>query len=296
MTVLSKPVAFSPAQKSKHFFALLKFRLSLLVVFSSGFGYLMGWNGADFQWGRFLAFCLGSFIITGAANTINQIIERDVDKLMARTKERPLPTNALSISEVVIFSVLMTILGTAILALGVSVGTAVLGLLSLLLYAFVYTPMKGVSSFAVFIGAFPGAFPPLIGWFAGGDQLTWGAMVIFGIQFIWQFPHFWAIAWLAHDDYLKVGYNLLPTGARDFGSSIQIVIYTICLLPFGLMPWWMGITGEISAVIVTIAGLLFLVPAVQLLLTESRKAARTLMFASFLYLPVMQIAFVLDKI
>lgn len=284
------------AAKARHFFALLKFRLSMLVLFSGAIGYLFAWGGESWAWGRFFWFALGSFLITGAANTINQILEREVDKHMPRTRTRPLPTGALNVKETIAFTVLMAGLGTVTLLVGVNVGTASLALLSLILYAFVYTPLKGVTSFAVFVGAIPGALPPLIGYYAASGQLDLAAFIIFGLQFAWQFPHFWAIAWLAHDDYLKVGYNLLPTGERDWGTALQIVSYTLFLIPLGLLPWWHGLTGPVSAIIVTFAGLIFLFPAIQLLRKGDRKSARTLMFGSFLYLPVMQIAFVLDKL
>ncbi len=294
-SVLSGQVALWP-QKAKHFFALLKFRLSLLVLFSGTIGYALAYTGMGWEWTRFLCFVVGSFLITGAANTINQILEREVDKHMTRTRTRPLPTGVLGVWETILFTLILTFVGTAILVVGVSVGAASLALLSLILYAFVYTPLKGVTSFAVFVGAFPGAFPPLIGWYAAADELTIGAFIIFGLQFVWQFPHFWAIAWLSHDDYLKVGYNLLPTGNRDMGTALQIVSYTLFLIPLGIAPWLYGMTGAISAVVVTVAALAFLWPALQLLQHGSRKAARTLMFASFFYLPVMQIAFLLDKL
>lgn len=284
------------AFKSKQFFALLKFRLSLLVLFSGTIGYLMAWNGAAWSWGAFFWFVLGSFLITGAANTINQILEREVDKHMPRTRTRPLPTGALQVGETTAYAVTLAALGTLILVLGVNVGTASLALLSLILYAFVYTPLKGVTSFSVFVGAIPGALPPLIGWYAASGELSIGAFIVFGLQFAWQFPHFWAIAWLAHDDYMKVGYNLLPTGERDWGTALQIVSYTLFLIPLGLLPWWHGLTGPVSAIIVTLAGVLFLVPAIQLLRKEDRRSARMLMFGSFLYLPVMQIALVLDML
>jgi protoheme IX farnesyltransferase len=281
--------------KVSSFLALVKLRLSLLVVFSGAFGYALATQGA-INWLDFLIFCFGSLLITGAANTINQIIEKDIDKLMPRTQNRPLPTDALTVREALIFAITLTLVGTVLL-LFVNIIAAGLSVFSLLLYAFAYTPLKTKSNVAVFVGAFPGALPPLIGWVAVQGTVGIEILAIFMIQFVWQFPHFWAIAWVSDEDYRKAGIRLLPSGERDFSSTIQILTYTLLLLPVGLMPWWLlGFTNAISASVITISGLLFSIQALYLLIKANRRAALLLMFGSFIYLPVVQIALLVGKI
>ena len=281
--------------KVSSFLALVKLRLTLLVVFSGAFGYALAVSGA-INWPEFLIFCFGSFLITGAANTINQIIEKDIDKLMPRTQNRPLPTDALTVREALIFAISLTVLGTVLL-LFVNIIAAGLSVLSLLLYAFAYTPLKTKSNVAVFIGAFPGAFPPVIGWVAVQGTVGLEILAIFMIQFVWQFPHFWAIAWVSDEDYRKAGIRLLPSGERNLSSNIQIFSYTLLLLPVGLMPWWLlGFMDNTSAIIITICGLIFSIQALYLLIKANRRAALLLMFGSFIYLPIVQIALLLGKI
>ena len=220
--------------KAMAFIELLKPRLSALVVFSSAFGYYLAARGRV-DWNSLLMFCLGGFLISGASITINQILEKDFDKLMKRTENRPLPTGRLSISEAVKWSLALTLIGTLLLIYYTNWLTVVLSLLSLVAYSFVYTPMKRVGPIAVLVGAFPGGLPPLLGWVAFSGTVGYEAMVIFGIQFIWQFPHFWAIAWIADRDYKKAGFKLLPFGGKkDLNTAIQIMIYTLFLLPLGL--------------------------------------------------------------
>lgn len=275
---------------------LLKVRLSSLVVFSGAFGYLLA-NSGDIDWLKLAAFCLGSFMITGAANTINQIIEKDLDKLMKRTAGRPLPTGHLSVNEAAWYAAVLGVLGVALIAAMVNPLAAVLGLLSLVLYAFVYTPLKQKSPIAVFVGAIPGALPPLIGWAAQSGTLGHEALIIFGLQFVWQFPHFWAIAWVADDDYRRAGFRLLPSGGnKDFNTAFSIMTYTLFLLPLGMLPTHMGITGQTAAIVATVCGLLFLLQSVYLLKANSNKAAMQMMFGSFVYLPIVQIVYLIDKI
>lgn len=284
----------STSTKLKAMLQLLKVRLTLLVVFSGVIGYLMAAD--SLSWGRLMALIAGSFLITGSANTINQILEKDLDKLMKRTEGRPLPQGVLSITEAMGFAVICGGLGFMILIAGTNPFAALLSLVSLLLYAFFYTPMKQVSPISVFIGAFPGALPPLIGWVAESQELTAGAWVLFIIQFIWQFPHFWAIAWVGHDDYEKAGFKMLPTGKKDLTSALQIPIYTLLILPAGLLPLYLGISGVISAAIVTVCGVYFLYRSVNFLKHQGRNTALRVMFASFIYLPVVQIALLVDKL
>jgi protoheme IX farnesyltransferase len=281
--------------KVRHYIALLKFRLSATVVFSGTFGYLMAVENT-IEWFKLVLFILGSFSITGAANIINQIIEKDIDKLMKRTKDRPLPTCALSVQEAILFASILGIVGTATLALFFNVATAGFALLSLILYAFIYTPLKQINPISVLVGAFPGALPPLIGWVAITGQVSIEALVLFAIQFIWQFPHFWAIAWLGDEDYKKAGLKMLPSSGKSIHTSLQMVLYTMLLLPLGMLPNYLGMTGNISIWIASSCSILFLWQNIVLVRLGTNKAALRIMFASFFYLPIVQIAFLLDKI
>jgi heme o synthase len=240
---------------------------------------------------------LGGFLLSGASVSINQILEKDLDALMTRTQNRPLPTNRISVSEATIFTLICMAASLIILWIYTNPITVVLSIVSMLLYSFVYTPLKQVGPIAVFVGAIPGALPPLLGWIAATGSITYEAIIIFGIQFIWQFPHFWAIAWVADDDYKKAGFKLLPSGGgKDLNTAIQIMIYTLFLIPLGLLPATFGITGIYSAVVATICGAAFFAQTFALMKTGSRQSALRIMFGSFIYLPVVQIAYLLDKI
>ncbi|MCC5920509.1 MAG: heme o synthase [Cyclobacteriaceae bacterium] len=286
----------STAEYIKAFIELTKPRLSFLVAFSSAFGYALA-QQSSFNWSVLLLLTLGGFLISASAVTINQIIEIKYDLLMERTKTRPLPTGKISKSEAIYFSIGSAIIGLCILYIIAHPITVLLSFTSLILYAFVYTPLKRVGPIAVFVGAIPGALPPLIGWTAATGSIAVEALVIFGIQFIWQFPHFWAIAWVADEDYKKAGFKLLPMGGKkDLNTAFQIMVYTLFLLPLGLLPAKFGITGINSAIVVTICGVLFLVQSIYLMKECSRKSALQMMFGSFIYLPVVQIAFLIDKL
>ncbi len=281
--------------KVQAYIQLLKFRLSLLVAFSCAFGYVLG--SANTNMVTLFMLFTGGFLLSGASVTINQIMERDLDKLMTRTMNRPLPTNRVSVREAIVFSIFCMIVSITVLAVYTNILTVALSVVSMLLYCFAYTPLKRVGSIAVFVGAIPGALPPLLGWVAATGVISYEALLIFGIQFIWQFPHFWAIAWVADDDYRKAGFKLLPVGGqKDLNTAIQIMIYTLFLLPLGLLPAVFGITGIHSAFVVTICGVLFLAQTFSLMKTASRQSALRIMFGSFLYLPIVQIAFLLDKV
>ncbi|ELR70837.1 Heme O synthase, protoheme IX farnesyltransferase COX10-CtaB [Fulvivirga imtechensis AK7] len=282
--------------KLRAYFELVKFRLSFLVAFSCGFGYILASNGV-MDWLHLGVLCLGGFLVSGASITINQIIEKDLDKLMTRTMNRPLPTGRVTPAEAAVFAFVIGAAGLLILMVYTNMLTTMLSLLSMILYSFVYTPLKRVGPIAVFVGAIPGALPPLLGWTAATGAITYEALIIFGIQFIWQFPHFWAIAWVADEDYKKAGFKLLPVrGEKDLNTAIQIMIYTLFLIPLGLLPAKFGITGIDSAVVVTICGILFLSQTFALMKNGNRKSALRIMFGSFLYLPIVQIAFLLDKV
>lgn len=286
----------------KAYFELLKFRLSFLVAFSSAFGYLLGFEGS-FNWLAFTMLCLGGFLISGSSVTINQVLEKDLDALMDRTKNRPLPSQRISVKEAIWVAMITALVGFVLLIRFTNPLTVLLSLVSLLLYSFVYTPLKRVGPVAVFVGAIPGALPPLLGWVAATGGISYQALVLFGIQFIWQFPHFWAIAWVSHKDYQRAGFRLLPSGGqKDFQTAIQIMIYTLFLLPMGLLPAKLGITGINSALIASVCGAMFLAQTFNLMrncMEEGKKSQRSalqIMFGSFIYLPVVQIAFILDKI
>lgn len=283
-------------QKIRDYAQFMKFRLASLVVFSSGIGYLIA-AGSAWEAGQFALLLLGGFLIVGASNGINQIIERESDQLMKRTSNRPVATGRMSVNEGVILSLATGIGGVVIIGLSTNTLSATLALMSLLSYGFVYTPLKKISPVAVFVGAFPGALPILIGYAAFNGHLNLEAGILFLVQFIWQFPHFWAIAWLLHEDYDKAGFRLLPTAeAPDRRSALQILFYTICLIPVSIAPWWFGFTGTVGMLVCLLSGLAFLWPAIELYRSTDKLWARKLMFASFVYLPIVQLVYLFDKI
>jgi protoheme IX farnesyltransferase len=275
---------------------LLKFRLSMLVAFSCAFGYGLALKGAV-DWITLIMLFIGGFLMSGASVCVNQIIERDFDKLMSRTMNRPLPTGRVTVNEAMIFAIACLLASVVILWIYTNPLTVILSLISMLLYSFVYTPMKRVGPVAVFIGAVPGALPPLLGWIAATNGISHEALIIFGIQFIWQFPHFWAIAWVADEDYKRAGFKLLPSGGgRDMNTAIQIAIYTMFLIPLGLLPAKFGMTGIDSAIVATVCGVAFFAQTFSLMKSGSKESARRIMFGSFLYLPIVQIAYLIDKV
>ncbi|PZX55996.1 protoheme IX farnesyltransferase [Algoriphagus ratkowskyi] len=283
--------------KVKAYAELIKLRLSALVTFSAVFGYILGDRGVSFGWSGFLGLAIGGFLISGASCAANEILERDLDKLMKRTQNRPLPQKLISLQEALWVTSLVAILGVGLLWYFTNPLTTWLGILSMVLYVFVYTPLKRVGPIAVFVGAIPGALPPLLGWTAATGAITHEALIIFGIQFIWQFPHFWAIAWVGDEDYKAAGFKLLPSGGgKDLNTAIQIMIYTLFLLPLGLLPTYFGLTGMTSGIVATVCGVLFLAQTFSLMKDCSRKSALRIMFGSFLYLPIVQIAYLLDKL
>lgn len=285
------------AFRAKAYYELIKFRLSALVTFSAVFGFILGDSGVVFSWGKFFALMIGGFLISGASGAANEIWERDFDKLMKRTQNRPLPTKQISLNEAYWFTSIIALIGISVLWIFTNPLTTGLGVLSMILYVFVYTPLKRVGPIAVFVGAIPGAMPPLLGWTAATGAISHEALIIFGIQFVWQFPHFWAIAWVSDEDYKKAGFKLLPSGGKkDLNTAIQIMIYTLFLLPLGLLPTYFGLTGINSGIVATICGVLFLAQTFSLMRDCSRKSALKIMFGSFLYLPIVQIAYLLDKI
>ena len=283
-------------QKIRDYAQFLKIRLASLVVFSSGIGYAIA-AGSAFDFVQFLWLLLGGFLIVGASNGINQIIEKETDQLMSRTANRPVATGRMSVWEAALLALLMGVAGVLIIGIFTNKLSAALGLMSLLSYAFVYTPMKKRSPFAVFVGAFPGALPILIGYAAFNGHLNLEAGLLFLVQFIWQFPHFWAIAWILHDDYGKAGFRLLPNaGEPGRKNAFQILWYTATLIPISLAPVYYGFAGWWAAGVCVIVSLLFLAQAWKLYRSLDKADARKLMFGSFVYLPIVQLIYLIDKI
>ncbi|MCD6018010.1 MAG: protoheme farnesyltransferase [Bacteroidetes bacterium] len=283
--------------KAKSFLKLTKFTLSALVVFSAIITYFT--VAETYHWKQIVAICLGGFLVTAAANGFNQIIEKDLDKLMNRTRLRPIPTGNLSVTEALLFCAVFGITGTVLLWVFTNPLCGIIGFISIILYALVYTPLKRKTPFSVFIGAIPGALPTLIGAIAateGFGEVTFFAILLFCIQFFWQFPHFWAIAWVSHDDYQRAGFFMLPSkGGRDKSSRSQILVYTLSLFPIALTPFVFNYTGWISATVVSCMGLVFIIQAYKLYRSGSIEDARKLMFGSFIYLPVVQVALMIGS-
>lgn len=276
------------------FSKLIKFRLTFLVVFSASISFLIGSkvNGL-INWGHWGLLILGGFLVTSAANGFNEIIEKDLDKLMKRTMDRPLPSGKMTNGQALVLSLFMGIAGTYVLG-SLNLTTGYLSVFSIFLYAFVYTPAKRKSPIAVFIGAIPGALPPLIGYVAAHEKIDYVALILFGIQFVWQFPHFWAIAWVLDDDYKLAGFRLLPTGKRDSTSAIIIFIFTLILIPVSLLPTYYGFGGLYIGAISLLCSFAFLYYSFNLLLKQDIKSARKLMYGSFFYLPVVQLVLLFD--
>ena len=278
---------------------LIKLRLTFLVVFSASISFLIGnkEQHETINWINWLILTVGGFLVTGAANGFNEIIEKDLDKLMARTSDRPIPAGRMTTGQALVLSLFMGIAGTLILV-KLNFLTGVLSVFSIFLYAFAYTPSKRKSPIAVFIGAFPGALPPLIGYFAAFEnpQISWIPIILFLIQFVWQFPHFWAIAWVLDDDYKKAGFRLLPTTARDKVSALLTWFSTIVLIPVSLLPTIMGFGGYWIGGVSLVLGLIFCWFAYNLYRKLDIQSAQKVMFGSFFYLPVVQLVLLFDFI
>jgi heme o synthase len=287
--------SFAIAEKLRDYKLLIKFNLSFMVVFSAVISYLLAPKVVAFDWKAIVIFFIGGMLVTGSANAINQITEKDTDAMMKRTANRPIAAGRMSETEGWIFSVIAGLAGVLILW-QFNFLTAALAAFSLFLYAFIYTPLKKISSVAVLVGAIPGALPCLIGWAAGNDSLTAGGWILFLIQFLWQFPHFWAIAWIAHKDYSNAGFKLMPSkeGQTKY-SAIQAIIYSLLLLPAGVLPYFFEMSGMISLIIVTIANLLMITQCVRLYKEMTVQAARRVMFSSYIYLPVVLLALLANK-
>jgi protoheme IX farnesyltransferase len=280
----------------KDYKELIKFTLSITVVFSSVISYLLV-PGISFNLKMVLLLTLGGLMVTGAANAINQIVERDTDAMMKRTANRPLASGRISVNEAWIFTIICAVGGVLIMWYFFNAAAAMLSLLSLFIYSFIYTPLKKVSAISVLVGAFPGAFPCLIGWVAGADSFTAGGWILFLIQFLWQFPHFWAIAWVAHSDYTKAGFKLLPNQNEPTrNTAVQAIGYAMLMIPIGLLPYVYRMSGQVSLVIIVAANLGMVWQCIRLYKEMDVKAARRVMFSSYIYLPIVLIALYADKL
>jgi len=298
-TTETAPEMLKSHSKMKDFTLLLKLRLSWLVVFSAVTAYIMAHFYFDqpINWTSVIILTFGGFLVTGSSNAINQIIEKDLDKLMSRTENRPMPQERLTNMEAIIFSVSAGILGVFLLWYFLNPLSGILGLSALLSYVAIYTPLKRVSPFAVFVGAFPGAIPPMLGWVALTGEMSLQALILFAIQFIWQFPHFWALAWMMDEDYKKAGFFMLPAAdGRSKTSALQIMVYTAGIIPIGLLPYMFNMTGIVSAVITTLCGIYFMFRAIKLHNSLEIADARKLLYASFIYLPIVQLALLFDTL
>lgn len=290
--VLEKPVKVP--SKVQDYVMLLKLRLSFLVVLSAVSGYFFAVD--QFNSTEFLYLVFGGFLITGASNGFNQIIERKIDKKMKRTANRPLPAGRMTVNEALIASITFGILG-AVFLYQLNLWSCILGVAALFLYAAVYTPLKRITPWAVFVGAFPGAIPPMLGVVAITNDFNLLVGIMFFVQFIWQFPHFWAIAWVSDDDYKKGGFSLLPSKGRKDKTSANWILYsTFLMIPVGVLPYIFGETGIISLIVGFLAGVWFFIYALKFYKDLDDKLARKLMFASFIYLPIIQFLYVFNKI
>jgi heme o synthase len=282
--------------KLKDYKELIKFTLSITVVFSSVISYLLVPN-IVFDAKMVLLLFVGGLLITGAANAINQITEKDTDAMMKRTANRPVAAGRISVNEAWIFTIICILVGSFIMWYYFNLSAALLSVFSLFLYAFVYTPLKKVSAISVLVGAFPGAFPCLIGWVAGADNFGSGGWILFAIQFIWQFPHFWAIAWVAHTDYTKAGFKLLPNQNEPTKkTALQAIGYSLLMVPIGFLPYVYQISGIVSMIIILACNLFMVYQCARLYQQMDVKAARRVMFTSYIYLPVVLIALYADKL
>ncbi|WP_298794120.1 heme o synthase [uncultured Allomuricauda sp.] len=275
---------------------ITKARLAVSVVFSSIAGYFLGASQIDLMSVLLLAF--GGYCMVGASNAYNQVIEKDLDALMNRTKNRPIPSGRMTAQRAMFIAVSLTLIGVIALYM-LNPKTALFGAISIFLYTSVYTPLKTKTPLSVFVGAFPGAIPFMLGWVAATNEFGIEPGTLFMIQFFWQFPHFWALGWMLDDDYKRGGFKMLPTGKKDAGTALQIILYTIWMIVISIMPAF-GFTGRLhlsipAAVIVLLSGLVMLIFAFKLYENRDNASARRLMLASVTYISLIQIVYVIDK-
>ena len=284
--------------KVKDYMMLTKFTLSFTVVFSCVVCYLLSPNIVAYDWKMIVLLFIAGLLVTGSANAINQAVEKDTDAMMKRTANRPVVSGRISANNALTFAGITGVLGVLLMYWFFNTASAILSAGSLFLYAFIYTPLKKVNAIAVIVGAVPGALPCLIGWVAGfpkGEPILWtGGLVLFAIQFLWQFPHFWAIAWVAHNDYSKAGFKLLPSdkGPTKF-TALQTILYSLMMIPVGVLPFYLGrsdggalCSGIIGVIIIALCNIFMLVQSVRLYINMDVKSARRVMFSSYIYLPI----------
>ncbi len=302
-TTIAASTSFALISKMKDYFQLTKFTLSFMVVFSTVVCFLISpYQNSGFVYHPIILVLLlfiAGLCITGSANTINQVLEKDTDALMARTAKRPIASGRMSEVEGYWFAFITGAIGIAMMWYFFNLTSALVGLASLFIYGFIYTPLKKVNSVAVLVGAIPGALPCLIGWVAGfGDkQILWtGGWILFGIQFLWQFPHFWAIAWLAHEDYTKAGFKLLPSdkGPTKF-TALQTIMYSAMMIPIGILPYFYHLSGSVSMWIVLGCNLWMVYTSILLFIKMDKVAARKVMFSSYFYLMIVFLALWANK-
>ncbi len=280
--------------KIKAYGVLIKFKLNITVVLSAVLSYIACADQINYTYIFLLS--VGGFLVTGAANAINQIIEKDLDKLMVRTQNRPLVTGEISEINAAVVAGIFAFVGT-ILLFAINFSCGFLGALAIFLYTAVYTPSKRSTPFSVLIGAVPGSIPPMLGALAAtGSLMHIHPWVLFGIQFIWQFPHFWSIAWKSFEDYQRAGFKMLPSGAKDKSSAFQIVVYSLLLVPTSLLPYFFKISGIYSALFMCFSTIAFAYLAIDFYKDLSNEKAKVLMVSSFFYLPLIQIAMCIDKL
>lgn len=297
---ISNSTSFALATKVKDYFQLIKFTLSFMVVFSTVVSFLIAPYAQVYSRSTLLSVLLlfvAGMLITGAANAINQALEKNTDAIMKRTAKRPVASGRMSETEAYVFAGISGAAGVAMMWYFFNFQSAMVGLFSLFLYGFIYTPLKKVNSIAVLVGAIPGALPCLIGWVAATDDFSAGGWILFGIQFIWQFPHFWAIAWLAHQDYSNAGFKLLPAdkGPTKF-TAVQSIMYSVMMLPVGILPYFFGLSGFVSLWIVLACNLWMVYVSIMLYLRMNPKSARMVMFSSYFYLMIVFLSLYADKV
>lgn len=296
MSIQKAPSSFS--SKLKDYKELTKFTLSFTVVFTCVICFLLAPNnGYDLKMITLLF--VAGMLVTGSANAINQAFEKNSDAVMKRTANRPVASGRMSQQEAYTFAYIAGAIGVGMMWFFFNVTSALISALSLFIYSFIYTPLKTKNSIAVLIGGFPGALPCLIGWLAGfyDQPISWtGGLILFAIQFIWQFPHFWAIAWVSHQDYTKAGFKLLPTdkGPTKF-TALQALMYSVLMLPIGILPNYIGLSGEFSMWILIACNIAMIIQCIRLYKSMDVKAARRVMFSSYIYLPIVYLALLADK-
>lgn len=314
-TAIPHSASYALASKVKDYFILIKFTLSFMVVFSCVVCYLLA-PGITIDFASVALLFIAGMLITGSANAINQAVEKDTDALMKRTAGRPVAAGRMSTKEAWVFAIITGLSGTVIMWQWFNLASALIALFSLFLYAFIYTPLKKINSISVLVGAFPGALPCLIGWVAGtgfinpvahlqaatttGEVATFsnfGGYILFAMQFLWQFPHFWAIAWVAHKDYEKAGFKLLPSkeGPTRF-TAVQTVIYSMLMIPVGMLPYFFNISGVVAFWILLACNLWMVYISVMLVMKMNVAAARKVMFSSYFYLMIVFLALLFDKV